>query len=255
MTEEKISFTSHLEELRKRLIICIGAVIAGFLLSYAFSDQVFALLVRPLKAQLPHDSALIYTGLTEAFLVYLKLSFFAGIFLASPVILWEFWCFLAPGLYDHEKKYAFPFVISSTILFVAGIIFCYFIVFPTAFKFFMGYGSDSLKPLPSIKEYLSFSCKMLLGFGIIFELPIFAVFLSKIGIINEKMLRNQRKFAIVGIFIVAAILTPSPDAASQLLMALPLLVLYETSIIAVKLLGKKAEEGKTEGQEEKEDET
>jgi sec-independent protein translocase protein TatC len=119
----------------------------------------------------------------------------------------------------------------------------------------MGYGSDSLKPLPSIKEYLSFSCKMLLGFGIIFELPIFAVFLSKIGIINEKMLRNQRKFAIVGIFIVAAILTPSPDAASQLLMALPLLVLYETSIIAVKLLGKKAEEGKTEGQEEKEDET
>lgn len=246
MADEKLTFTSHLEELRKRIVICICAVAVGFLGSYFFSEQIFDVLVRPLKEELPPDSLLIFTGLPEAFFVYLKLSFFAGILLASPVVLWEVWCFIAPGLYDKEKKYVYPFVIFSTLFFAAGVSFGYFIVFPIAFKFFMGYSSELIKPLPSVKEYLSFSCKMLLAFGIVFELPLFVLFLAKIGIVNESMLRSQRKFAILGIFIAAAVLTP-PDVVSQVLMAFPLIVLYEISIIVAKLFGKKGEE--EEGEE------
>ena len=239
MADDKLPFTSHLDELRSRLIICIVAVVVGFVISYFFSEQLFDILVKPLQKELPPDSLLIFTALPEAFFVYLKLSFFAGIFLSTPVILWEIWGFVAPGLYDQEKTYIFPFVIFSTILFIIGILFCYFIVFPFAFKFFMGYSSDLIKALPSVKEYLSFSCKLLLAFGIIFELPIFILFLAKLGIVNEKMLRAQRKFAILGIFCVAAILTP-PDIVSQILMALPLMALYEISIYVAKLFGKKS---------------
>ena len=247
MADDTLPFTSHLEELRKRLIICIGAVLVGFLGSYAFSEKIFSILVKPLKEELPPDSLLIFTGLPEAFFVYLKLSFFTGIFLASPIILWELWCFVAPGLYDHEKKYVYPFVTLSTLFFATGVLFGYYVVFPIAFKFFIGYSTEAIKPLPSIKEYLSFSCKMLLAFGIVFELPLFVLFLSKIGIVNEKMLRSKRKFAILGIFAGAAILTP-PDVVSQVLMALPLLVLYEISILVAKMFGKK----NTEEEEEEE---
>jgi sec-independent protein translocase protein TatC len=252
MADDKLPFTSHLEELRSRLIICTVAVVLGFVISYFFSEQLFHILVKPLQKELPPDSLLIFTGLPEAFFVYLKLSFFAGIFLSAPVLLWEIWGFVAPGLYDHEKKYIFPFVIFSTLLFFIGVLFCYFVVFPFAFKFFMGYSSDIIKPLPSVKEYLSFSCKLLLAFGIIFELPIFILFLAKLGIVNEKMLRTQRKFAILGIFIVSAILTP-PDVVSQILMAIPLMALYEISIYVAKLFGKKSSEpGEEETEEEEE---
>jgi len=247
MADEKLAFTNHLEELRKRLIICACAVGLGFLVSYFFSEQIFAVLVMPLKEVLPPDSLLIFTALPEAFFAYLKLAFFTGIFLASPVLLWEIWCFVAPGLYDQEKKYVYPFVIFSTLFFVAGVSFGYFVVFPIAFKFFMGYSSELIKPLPSVKEYLSFACKMLLAFGIVFELPLFVLFLAKIGIVNEKMLRTQRKYAILGIFITAALITP-PDVVSQILMALPLIILYEISIFVAKYFGKKGEE--EEGEEE-----
>lgn len=239
MADDKIPFTSHLEELRKRIIICLIAVVAGFLLSYNFAETIFALLVQPLKEQLPAESWLIFTGLTEAFVVYLKLAFYAGLILASPVILWEVWCFVAPGLYDHEKKYVFPFVISASLLFFTGVAFCYLVVFPFSFKFFMSYSTETLKPLPAMKEYLSFAFQILLAFGIIFELPVFILFLAKLGLVTERMLRQQRKFAIVIIFIVAAVLTP-PDVFSQCLMAAPLLLLYEISIIVARIFGRKS---------------
>lgn len=239
MADDKIPFTSHLEELRKRIIICLIAVVAGFLLSYNFAEIIFELLVQPLKEQLPAESWLIFTGLTEAFVVYLKLAFYAGLILASPVILWEVWCFVAPGLYDHEKKYVFPFVISASLLFFTGVAFCYLVVFPFSFKFFMSYSTDTLKPLPAMKEYLSFAFQILLAFGIIFELPVFILFLAKLGLVTERMLRQQRKFAIVIIFIVAAVLTP-PDVFSQCLMAAPLLILYEISIVVARVFGKKS---------------
>ena len=245
MAEEKSPFTSHLDELRKRIIICIVAVAVGFSGSYFFAEQIFDILIKPLQAELPPDSMFIFTGLPEAFFVYLKLSLFGGILLASPVLLWEVWCFVAPGLYDQEKKYVYPFVIFSTVLFATGVSFGYFVVFPIAFKFFMGYSSEIIKPLPSIKEYLNFSCKLLFAFGVVFELPLFVLFLAKIGLVNEKMLRSKRKFAILGIFAVAAILTP-PDVVSQILMAIPLLVLYEISILVAKYFGKKEEEEEKE---------
>lgn len=248
MAEEKSPFTSHLDELRKRIIICIVAVAVGFFGSYFFAEQIFDILIKPLQAELPPDSMFIFTGLPEAFFVYLKLSLFGGILLASPVLLWEVWCFVAPGLYDQEKKYVYPFVIFSTVLFATGVSFGYFVVFPIAFKFFMGYSSEIIKPLPSIKEYLNFSCKLLFAFGVVFELPLFTLFLAKIGLVNEKMLRSKRKFAILGIFAVAAILTP-PDVVSQILMAIPLLVLYEISILVAKYFGKKEEEEEKEEEE------
>ncbi len=248
MSDGKSPFTSHLEELRKRIIRCIVAVFLGFLGSYAFAEQIFNILVKPLKAELPPESLLIYTGLPEAFFVYLKLSLFAGIFLASPVLLREIWCFVAPGLYDKEKRYVYPFVIFSTVCFTIGVLFGYLVVFPIAFKFFISYGSESIRALPSIKEYLNFSCKLLFAFGVVFELPLFVLFLSKIGIVNERMLRSKRKFAILGIFVLSAILTP-PDIVSQILMALPLLVLYEISILVAKAFGKKVE-GDTEEESE-----
>lgn len=249
MAEEKAPFTSHLDELRKRIIVCIVAVAVGFLGSYFFSEQIFNLLVKPLKAELPPDSMLIFTGLPEAFFVYLKLSLFGGILLASPVILWEIWCFVAPGLYDQEKKYVYPFVILSTLFFATGVSFGYFVVFPIAFKFFMGYTSELIKPLPSIKEYLNFSCKLLFAFGVVFELPLFVLFLAKIGLVDEAMLRSKRKYAIVGIFTLSAILTP-PDVVSQILMAIPLVLLYEISILATKFFGKKEEEEEEEEEQE-----
>jgi len=249
MAEEKSPFTNHLDELRKRIIICIVAVAVGFFGSYFFAEQIFDILIKPLQAELPPDSMFIFTGLPEAFFVYLKLSLFGGILLASPVLLWEIWCFVAPGLYDQEKKYVYPFVIFSTLLFATGVSFGYFVVFPIAFKFFMGYSSEIIKPLPSIKEYLNFSCKLLFAFGAVFELPLFVLFLAKIGLVNEKMLRSKRKFAILGIFAVAAILTP-PDIVSQILMAIPLLVLYEISILVAKYFGKKEEEEEEEEEEE-----
>jgi sec-independent protein translocase protein TatC len=217
----------------------------GFLGSYFFAERIFDILIKPLQAELPPDSTFIFTGLPEAFFVYLKLSLFGGILLASPVLLWEIWCFVAPGLYDQEKKYVYPFVIFSTVLFATGVSFGYFVVFPIAFKFFMGYSSEIIKPLPSIKEYLNFSCKLLFAFGVVFELPLFVLFLAKLGLVNEKMLRSKRKFAILGIFVVAAILTP-PDVVSQILMALPLLVLYEISILVAKYFGKKEKEEEEE---------
>jgi len=243
MGDEKLPLTKHLEELRNRIIICIAAVGIGFSISYLFSEKLFLILSRPLNVLLPEGNSFIFTNITEAFFTYLKLSFFAGIFIACPVILYEIWCFVVPGLYDTEKRYLFPFVFFSSIFFIGGTSFGYFVVFPLAFKFFIGFNSEYIRMLPSIKEYLSFSCKFLLAFGIVFELPVFILFLSKLGIVNEKQLRSSRKFIIVIVFIIAAFLTP-PDVVSQVLMAIPLIGLYEISIVVARIFGKKKEEEK-----------
>jgi len=238
MEDSKLPLTDHLEELRKRIITCLIAVGIGFVISYFFAEQLFLILAHPLSDILPEDNSFIFTGITEGFFTYLKLAFFAGIFLSAPVILHQIWCFVAPGLYNNEKKYVVPFVMLSTIFFIGGTMFGYFAVFPIAFKFFLGYNTDQIRMLPSIREYLSFSFKFLLAFGIVFELPIFVLFLSKLGIVNEQQLRTNRKFVIIAIFIVAAFLTP-PDVISQVLMAVPLLFLYELSIIIARVFGKK----------------
>ncbi len=236
--EARMPFTSHLEELRKRLITCLITVGVGFVLSYGFSSQLFILLVKPLKDVLPEGDTLIFTNLPEMFFVYIKIALLAGALLASPVIFYQMWRFVAPGLYPNEKKHVVPFVISSTMLFMGGAVFGYAVVFPFGFKFFVSLGSGYAKALPAVNQYFSFSVKLLLAFGVIFELPIVILFLSKIGVVNYKSLRKRRKYAVLLIFVGAAILTP-PDVITQLMMAGPLLLLFEVSIILAKYFGKK----------------
>jgi sec-independent protein translocase protein TatC len=190
---------------------------------------------------MPAGDHLIFTNLPEMFLTYLKVAFISGILAAAPVIFYEIWMFVAPGLYRNEKKYLVPFVIFSTVLFVGGSLFGYFVVFPFGFKFFIGFSNEYVKALPSVKQYLSFSLKLLFAFGMVFELPVVIFFLSKMGLVTPQFLRKKRKYAILLTFVVAAILTP-PDVMTQFMMAGPLLLLYEISIWVAKLARKKEEE-------------
>jgi len=241
MTNEKIPFTEHLEELRKRITICIIAIGIGFAISYSFAEKIYFLLAKPLQQVLPSHSTLIFTSPTEAFLTYLKTALISGLFLAIPVVLHQIWKFIAPGLYKPEKSYAIPFVVSSSILFIGGALFGYFIVFPVAFKFLMSFASDSIQALPSMREYFNFVTKLLLAFGIIFETPIFIFFLAKLGIVNYKMLCKYRKYFLLLAFFLGAILTP-PDVVTQTLMAIPLIILYEISVQITRVFEKKSGE-------------
>ena len=243
--DEKKPLMSHLEELRKRLIACAVAVGVCFVGTYAFSEKLFMVLASPLKRQLPEGDRLIFTNLPEMFFVYLKTALVGALLLAAPFIFYQVWMFVAPGLYRHEKRYVFPFVFFSTILFVGGALFGYFVVFPFGFHFFLGFASEYIQALPSAKQYFSLSIKLLFGFGVIFELPIVAFFLGRMGMISAEFLRKQRKFAILLLFALSAILTP-PDVITQLMMAGPLLVLYEMSVIIVKVSGKKKAAPETE---------
>ena len=236
--DEKLPFTAHLEELRKRLIICFCAVGIGFVICYFFSKRLFELLMHPLLTAMPPDEKLIYTGLPEAFFTYLKVAFLAGILLAVPVIMYQLWMFIAPGLYAREKRFALPVVFLSSVFFLGGALFGYYVVFPFGFKFFMGFASDAIKPLPSMKEYLGFSTKLLFAFGIVFELPLFITFLAKLGIVDVHFLKTKRKYAILLFFVFASILTP-PDVITQIMMAGPLILLYEVSIFGARVFGKK----------------
>jgi sec-independent protein translocase protein TatC len=246
MTEdEKIPFTAHLEELRSRLITCFVAVGVGFVLSYGFKEQLFKILTRPLIAVMGPDDKLIFTGLPEAFFTYLKVSFLFALLLAAPVILYQFWLFVAPGLYDKERRLLFPILFLSCLFFLAGTLFGYFIVFPMGFKFFLGFSSNTIKALPSMREYLSFSSKLLIAFGLAFELPIVITFMAKLGMVSVGFLKKNRKYALLLFFIGAAILTP-PDVITQIMMAFPLMGLYELSILGARIFGKKKEEDSNE---------
>jgi sec-independent protein translocase protein TatC len=241
-TDEKMPFTSHLEELRSRLMRIFIVLGILFALCYLIKERLFEILTIPLVVAMPESSSMIFTSLPEAFFTYLKVSFFAAIFLGSPYILYQLWKFVAPGLYESERKNVIPFVIFSTIFFIGGALFAYYIVFPFGFKFFLAFGTELIRPMLSIREYLSFTFKLLLAFGIIFELPIFMFFLARIGLVNSKTLTTKRKYAILLVFIIAALFTP-PDVVTQVLMAGPLMLLYEISIWVVKVGEKKASRG------------
>lgn len=240
-TDDKMPFMQHLEELRKRLITSAIAIGVGFVISYAFKEKIFEILMLPWIQAMPkgHEARLIYTAPHEAFFTYMKVSFIAGTGLAVPVILYQMWRFIAPGLYENEKRYLIPIVFFSSVFFLGGALFGYFLVFPVGFEFFASFASDFITPMVSTREFLSFSIRLLLAFGFVFELPIFAFFLARLGLISADLLRRQRKFAIVLIFIIAGVLTPGPDIFSQLLMAGPLLILYELSVLICHLFGKK----------------
>jgi sec-independent protein translocase protein TatC len=227
--------------LRKRLITSFVAVGIGFALSYGFKERLFQILTQPLISVMKQGETLIYTGLPEAFFTFLKVSFLSGLMIASPVIIYQFWMFVAPGLYDREKRMMIPIVLlSSTFFFIGGALFGYFIVFPFGFDFFLGFATETIRPMPSMKEYLSFSAKLLLAFGLVFELPLVLTFLARLGIVSVDFLKKNRKYALLLFFVGAAILTP-PDVVTQIMMALPLMVLYEISIIGARIFGRKKE--------------
>jgi sec-independent protein translocase protein TatC len=239
MDEKKLPLTTHLQELRKRLILSFIAVGGGFALCYTFAEKIFDILAAPLLEMMPQGGSLIFTSVAEAFFTYMKVAFVAGLILASPFVLYQIWAFVAPGLYRHEKKYVVPFVLAGSFFFALGIFFGYYVALPIGFKFLLGFATDFIKPLPSMKEYLSFSIKFLLAFGLVFEFPVVLVLLARIGVVDARTLARQRKYAILLIFIFAAVMTP-PDLISQVLMALPLMGLYELSILLSKLFGKKS---------------
>jgi sec-independent protein translocase protein TatC len=245
MADVKMPLTAHLAELRSRLIRALIAVGAGFLACYAFADALFKFLAHPLLllTQSPGQEEtvrLIGTGIGEAFFTKLKVAVIGGVFLATPVVLYQLWKFVVPGLYDSEKRYARPFVIFGTFFFVAGAAFCYSLVMPVGYAFFIEeYGTLGVSPEIRISEYLTFTSRMLLAFGVIFELPVATFFLARIGLITHRTMIEYGRYSIVAIFIVAAILTPA-DVASQLLMAGPMLVLYGLSIGVAYFFGRQS---------------
>ncbi|MDZ4165593.1 MAG: twin-arginine translocase subunit TatC [Smithellaceae bacterium] len=246
--DEKLPLIAHLEELKTRLIRAIIALGAGFLICYGLKEQLFAIITRPLVKVLPAGAHLIFIAPAEAFVTYLKISFYFGLFISSPYIFLQVWKFISPGLYDHEKKHVVPFVIFATLLFLLGALFCYFFVIPLAFEFFLAFTSEFLKPMFTMKEYLSLSLQLIFLFGLSFELPVFIFFLAKIGLVDASFLSRHRRYAILLIFIIAAILTP-PDVVSQVMMAVPLMVLYEISIYLAKYARKEKlqQEAENEG--------
>ncbi len=245
MDEKKLPLTAHLQELRKRLVHSFIAIGIGFAICYGFKESIFDIIAYPLLSVMPKGGSLIFTSVAEAFFTYMKISFIAGLVLASPFVLYQVWAFVAPGLYRHEKRYVVPFVFLGSLFFTIGILFGYFIAIPIGFKFLLGYATDFIKPMPSMKEYLSFSIKFLLAFGLIFEFPVVLLLFAKIGIVDAKKLARQRKYAILLIFIFAAVITP-PDVISQIILALPLIGLYEISILLAKFFGKKPASIQTE---------
>lgn len=235
---EPMGLLDHLGELRIRLTKAVIAVAVGFAICWAFVDPLFNLLLKPLLDVLPEGTHAQYTTLPEAFFTRMHIAFVAGAFFASPAIFYQIWAFVAPGLYDEEKRYILPIALLSAVFFIAGGLFCYCIVFPFAFNFFISYSTPEIVITPKISDYLSFSLKLIFAFGLIFEMPIFTFFLARFGILTAAMMRKARGYAIVGIFILAAILTP-PDVISQLLMACPMLLLYEVSIGVALVFGRK----------------
>ncbi len=246
--EEKQPFLSHLEELRKRLIVSAIAIGICFVITYIFSERLFTILIAPLSAVMPEGDQLIFTNLPEMFLTYLKVAFIAAILIASPVLFYQLWMFVSPGLYRNEKKYLLPFVLASTILFTGGALFVYFVVFPFGFKFFIGFSSEYVKALPSVKQYFSFSVKLLFAFGVVFELPVIIFFLTKIGIVSPEFLKKKRKYAILMSFVISAILTP-PDVITQFMMAGPLILLYEVGVLVSVIARNRKKENSREGGE------
>ncbi len=225
----KMSFLEHLDELRRRLVHIAVYIAIGSLLSWGFREQIFGFLSAPLIKSLPPGQKLVFTGITHPFTVYMKAAFLAGIFLTIPFTLHEVWKFIAPGLYRKEKRYVVPFLICSLVLFLLGAAFCYYIVLPAAFKFLIDLGA-LWTPMITIGEYLDTTNMMLLAFGLIFEMPVVAAFLSIFGLITGKFLWNKFKYAMVAIIALAALLSPTGDAFNLILWSAPMILLYIVSI-------------------------
>ncbi len=231
----KMSFLEHLDELRRRLVRIITYLGIGFLACFYFSKQIYHFISIPMLKTLA-GAKLAYTNITDPFTIYMKVAFIAGIFLTLPFTLYEVWKFIAPGLYRKEKKYVLPFMFSSIILFLLGAAFCYYIVLPPAYGFLSKLGSDFM-PVIKIDEYLDLTNMMILGFGLIFEMPVIVAFLSIFGLISAQFLWSKFRYSIVGIVALAAIISPTGDAFNLMVWAAPMILLYIISIGVAALFG------------------
>ncbi len=226
----EMSFFEHLAELRKRLFYSFIALISAFGVSWNFSKDIYNFLARPVLKFLPEGEKLAFTSIVDPFMMYLKVSFLAGIFIASPFIFLQLWLFISPGLYPHERKYIIPFVLFTTIFFISGGAFGYYILFPIACKFFLSLGSD-FKPVITIRQYFDLIIKILIGSGIVFEIPTVTFLLARLGIVTPRFLIKNLGIAVIVIFIIAAVITPTGDMITQTIMAIPMLALYVLSIL------------------------
>lgn len=247
--ETRAPLLDHLIELRGRLVRCVLALAVGFAISLFFADPILAFLVQPLKDAFPEgEGQLIFTKLPELFFVDLKVALFAGFMLSFPVIANQLWAFVAPGLYAKEKRAFLPFLIATPVLFIGGAALAYFVVMPTAFRFFLGFGGDAggmdVEALPAAGEYLNLVMQFILAFGVTFLLPVLLMLLHRAGIVTRKQLAGARRYVVVGVVALAAIVTP-PDPGSQLILAIPLLLLFEGSLFLMRF-----QEAKVDKQEE-----
>lgn len=234
----KMTFLEHLEELRKRLLISIIAVLVAFLACWNFADRIFAWLAQPLSKWLPPGEKLVYTRLTEPFMLYMKVAFYAGIFVAAPVILWQLWLFIAPGLYKRERRYAAPFIIIASLFFILGGYFGWRVLLPGMCQFFLSTGTQ-FRQMIKADEFLAFASTVVLAAGVVFETPILIFFLARLGVVTPQFLLRGWKWAIVGSFIIAAIVTPSPDPVNQTALAAPMIALYFLGVAIAFIFGKK----------------
>ncbi|MBX6423578.1 twin-arginine translocase subunit TatC [Thermosulfurimonas sp. F29] len=238
--DQNLPLTAHLIELRERLIKSLLAWLAASAICYWQLDPLLNFLLEPLRTVLPEGQRIIFIAYQEAFFTYLKVALICGAVLASPVIIYQAWRFVAPGLYAHEKRFARPLILFSCLAFLGGAAFAYFLVFPKAFRFLAGFGGDLLEFKPVFRDYVSFAVRMLAVFGLCFEIPVALAVAGKLGLTRASTLSRGRPYAIVAAFVVAAILTPTPDVVNQLFLAIPLVLLYEVSILVVWLLEPKS---------------
>jgi len=237
ISPDRMTFLEHLDELRVRLMHSIGALVVGTIICWGFHERIFHFLTQPLRNAYPAVK-FITTGPTEAFMMYMKMSFFVGIFLVAPYILYQVWAFIAPGLYAHEKAYAVPFIVAGSLFFILGGGFGHYILFPTTFKFLFEFAGDDMQFLPKVDEYFEFYSWFLLGLGLVFQIPVIIFVLARIGLVTPGFLMRQFKFAVLVSFIVAAIVTPSADVVNQTMLALPMMGLYLLGVLVAWMFGR-----------------
>ncbi len=233
-----MSFLDHLDELRRRIIWSVVSLASGFLVCVFFIQEIFDFIMRPLQQMLPDGGSLVYTDPSEAFILYIKIAAIGGLILASPAIFTQLWLFIAPGLYSHEKKWAIPFVMMSSVFFVGGAAFSHYIVFPMTWRFFVGFTSDYLTFMPRIEPAFSMYLRMLLSFGVVFQMPTMVLFLARMGVLTARFMLKNTKYAILIIVVVSAVVTPDGGGVSLIAMSGPLFVLYIFSIGLAWIFGK-----------------
>lgn len=234
---DKMSFLEHLDELRSRLVHSLVALVVGFGVCWFFHEEIFHVLTQPLRQAYP-DIRFIFTSPSEALLLYMKMAFFVGIFVVAPYVLYQVWAFVAPGLYPHEKGYALPFILFGTLFFLGGAAFGHFYLVPFTLRFLVAFGGKDMQFLPKVDQYYSFYSWFLLGLGLVFQLPVVIFVLSRIGLVTPGFLLRKFKYAVIVAFVLAAIITPTPDMVTQTLLALPMLGLYLLGVAVAWLFGK-----------------